>query len=143
MVMGEREEREEREEEEAERDDSERVEDEGEMRGEEGESTEGRQGEDSEDRDSGGARRARPGAPAFSNEDEMEMLEFVQAHTVLYAKEHVHFVDKAKNDRLWDEIGERVGGQGKMSNISSRVNAPGTASSMETRQSQTQAGTSR
>ena len=43
----------------------------------------------------------------------MEMLEFVKAHTALYAKEHVHFVDKAKKDRLFEEIGERVGRSGQ------------------------------
>ena len=107
----EREGTEERGEGEEERDDSERVEDEGEMRGEEGDSTEGRQGEESED--FAGARRARPGAPAFSDEDEIEMLEFVKANTVLYAKEHVHYIDKIKKDRLWEEIGRRVGRTGQ------------------------------
>ena len=58
-------------------------------------------------------RRGRPGAPAFSDEDEMEMVEFVKAHTVLYAEEHVHFIDKALKDRLWEEIGERVGRSGQ------------------------------
>ena len=108
------EEREKRDEEEAERDESERVMEEGETRGEEGDSGDGHQGdEDSEDREFGGVKRGRSGAPAFSDEDEMEMVEFVQAHTVLYAKEHVHFIDKALKDRLWEEIGERVGRSGQ------------------------------
>ena len=105
--------RREREGEEAQRDDSERVEDEGEMRGEEGDSGEGRQREESEDRDFGGSKRARPGGPTFSDEDEIDMLEFVKANPVLYAKEHVHYVDKAKKDALWDKIGEQVGRSGQ------------------------------
>ena len=35
----------------------------------------------------------------------MEMLEFVKANPVLYAKEHVHFVDKTKKDRLGTDRG--------------------------------------
>ena len=54
--------------------------DESDTRGEEGE---GHQGKESED--FAGSRRARPGVPAFSDEDEIEMLEFVKANTVLYA----------------------------------------------------------
>ena len=42
----------------------------------------------SEERDFGAAKRGRSGGPAFSDEDEMEMLEFVKAHAVLYTKEH-------------------------------------------------------
>ena len=60
--------------------------------------------EEIQDRALGGAKRGRSGAPAFSDEDEMEIIEFVQAHTVLYAKEHVHYVDKTKKDKLWEEI---------------------------------------
>ena len=41
------------------------------------------------------------------------MLEFVKANTVLYAKEHVHYIDKVKKDRLWEEIGRRVGMTGQ------------------------------
>ena len=41
------------------------------------------------------------------------MVEFVQAHTVLYAKEHVHYIDRNKKDALWDEVGERVGRSGQ------------------------------
>ena len=43
----------------------------------------------------------------------MEMVEFVQAYTVLYAKEHVHYIHKAKKDRLWEEIGSCVGRSGQ------------------------------
>ena len=39
----------------------------------------------------------------------MEMVEFVQAHTGLYAKEHVHYIDKNKKDRLWEEIARQDG----------------------------------
>ena len=41
------------------------------------------------------------------------MLEFVQANPVLFAKEHVHYFDKIKKDRLWEEIGSRVGRSGQ------------------------------
>ena len=91
-------EREEREEEEAQRDDSERVED-------EGDSTERQEREDS---DFGGAKRARSGALAYSSEQELDIIEFVKDHAELYDKEHVHYVDKARKDALWDEIGRRV-----------------------------------
>ena len=134
------EERDERDGEEAQRDESERVMDEGEARGEEGDSTEGSQGDGEgdgdEDREFAGVRR-RAGAPPLSNEDEMEMVEFVKANTVLCTKEHVHFIDKTLNYRLWEEIGDRVGRSGQMSNVGSRVNAPGTARSLPPRRSQT------
>ena len=51
----------------------------------------------------------------------MEMLEFLKTHTVLYANEHVHFVDKAKKDRLWEEIGEWVGRSGQDGHIMRRA----------------------
>ena len=43
----------------------------------------------------------------------MEMLEFIRAHPVLFAKEHVHYFDKVKKDRLWEEIGRHVGRSGQ------------------------------
>ena len=43
----------------------------------------------------------------------MEMVEFVQAHSVLFAKEYVHYFDKVKKDRLREEIGRRVGRSGQ------------------------------
>ena len=119
-------EREEREEDKAQRDDGERVEDEGEMRGEEGDSTERLEHEDSEEREYGGAKRARPGAPAFSCEHEMEIIEFVKDHAELYTKEHVHYVDKAKKDALWDEIWRRLETSGQ--DVGCRANTQGTTS---------------
>ena len=48
-----------------------------------------------------GARRmGQLGQPSFSEKDEMEMLEFVQAHSMVFAKEHVYYFDKVKKDRL-------------------------------------------
>ena len=41
------------------------------------------------------------------------MLEFIQAHTVLFAKEHVHYFDKVKQDRLWEEMGRCLGKSGQ------------------------------
>ena len=41
----------------------------------------------------------------------MNMLEFVKSHPVLYAKEHVHYVYRAKKDALWDQIGQQAGSQ--------------------------------
>ena len=91
-----------------------RDDDSGRVEEEEGETVEGREHEESEDADFAGARRTgQIGAPSFSDEDVMEMLEFVQANTVFYAKEHVHHIDKAKKDRLWKEIGRRVGRSGQ------------------------------
>ena len=84
------------------------MENEGGMRGEEGDSREGCQREESEDRDFGGAKRARPSGPTFSDDNEMDIIEFEEANPELYAKEHVHNVDKAKKDTLWDKIGEQV-----------------------------------
>ena len=69
------------------------------------------------------------------------MLEFVQAHTVLFAKEHVLYIDKIKKDRLWEEIGRRVGRSGQ--DVKCWFQSQRNASSLETRQSQAQAGTSR
>ena len=51
------------------------------MEEEEGETVEGREHEESEDADFAGARTGQTGAPPFSDEDEMEMFEFVQANT--------------------------------------------------------------
>ena len=45
--------------------------------------------------------------------DKMEMVEFVQANPVLFAKEHVHYFHKVKKDRLWEEIGSCVGRSGQ------------------------------
>ena len=78
-----------------------------------------RQCDESKGRDFGGAKRARPGGPTFSGEDEIDMIEFMKANPVHYAKEHVHYVDKAKKDNLWD----RLEGQGKM--VGSRANPQG------------------
>ena len=64
--------------------------------------------EDSGDKDTGGAKRAR-GAPTFSDEHDVMIVEFVKEHPELYAKEHVHNVDKDKEDALWDKIGEEIG----------------------------------
>ena len=38
---------------------------------------------------------------------------FVQANPVLFAKGHVHYFDKIKKDRLWEETGRRVGRSGR------------------------------
>ena len=60
-----------------------RDDDSGRMEEDEGETVEGHEPKESEDAEFLGARRAgQSGAPPFSDEDEMEMLEFVQAHTV-------------------------------------------------------------
>ena len=50
----------------------------------------------------------RSGAPALSSEHELNIIEFVNKHPELYAKEHVHYVDKAKKDAMWGEIGRRL-----------------------------------
>ena len=74
----------------------------GEWRKRRGETVEGREPEESEDAEYSGARRTgQSGQPPFSDEDEMEMLEFIQAHPVLFAKEHVHY---------YGEEGQTVGG---------------------------------
>ena len=65
----------------------------------------GREPEESEDAEFAGVGRMRlPSAPPFSD---------VQAHSVLFAKEHVHYFDKIKKDRLWEDIGRRVGRSGQ------------------------------
>ena len=38
----------------------------------------------------------------------MNIIEFEKQHPELYAKEHVHYVDKIKNDALWEKIGEEI-----------------------------------
>ena len=60
-------------------------------------------------------KRAR-GAPAFSDEHEMNIIEFVKDNPELYAKEHAwHYVDKNKKDALWEKIGKQIyEGQGKI-----------------------------
>ena len=110
MVV-EREESKQREESEQREDESEQREDDsGIMEEEEGETVQGREPEESADVEYSGARRAaQSGQPPFSDEDVMEMVEFVQANPVLFAKELVHYFDKVKKDRLWEEIGSRVG----------------------------------
>ena len=40
------------------------------------------------------------------------IVKFVKEHPELYAKEHVHYVDKGKKDSLWDEIGKQIGRTG-------------------------------
>ena len=90
-----------------------REDDSGSVEEEEGETVEGRDPDESEDAEFAGARRTgQSGHPPFSDEEEMDMLEFIQAHTVLFTKKHVHYFDKVKKDRLWDEIGRRVGRTG-------------------------------
>ena len=58
-------------------------------RWEEGDTTERQKAEGDEDRDFGDMLWAR-GAPAFSDEHEMDIIEFVKDNPELYAKEHVH-----------------------------------------------------
>ena len=41
------------------------------------------------------------------------IIEFVKQHPELYAKEHVHYVDKNKKDTLWEKIGEEIGRSGQ------------------------------
>ena len=78
------------------------------MEEEQGETVEGHEPEESEDTEYSVARRTgQSGQPPLSDEDEMEMLEFIQAHPVLFAKEQVHYFDKKKKDRLWEEIRRR------------------------------------
>ena len=90
-----------------------RDDDSGRVEEEEGENVEGCEPEESEDAEFAGARTGQSGAPPFSDEDEMEMVQFVQAHGVLFSKEHVHYFDKNKKDRLWEEIGRCVGRSGQ------------------------------
>ena len=112
-MVGETEESEQKEESEQREESGQREDDSGRMEEEEGETVEGREPEESEDTEYSGARRTgQSGQPPFSDEDEMEMLEFIKAHPVLFAKEHVHYFDKVK-DRLWEEIGRRVGRSGQ------------------------------
>ena len=84
------------------------MEEEGEIRGEEVDSAERPEREDSEEREYGGAKRSRSGGPAFSCKHELDIIEFVKEHPELYAKENVHYVDKAKKDALWEDIGKML-----------------------------------
>ena len=88
------------------------------MRGEEGESSERRECEDS-----GGTKRARA-APTFSDEHEVQIVEFMKEHPELYAKEHVHYMDKDQKDTLWNKIGREIRRTGP--------DVQGTASSLPT-----------
>ena len=67
------------------------VEEESEVRGEEGDSAEQRE---TEDRDFRGVKMGR-GAPAFSDEHEMDIIEFVNQNP------------------LWEQIGEQIGRTGQ------------------------------
>ena len=80
------------------------------------------------DREYGGAKRARS-TPTFSSEHELDIIEFVKEHAELYTKEYVHYVDKAKKDRLWEEIGRQIG---RSEQVGFRASERGTASSLQT-----------
>lgn len=74
--------------------------------------------QESEDEDSdcrrigrSGAKRAR-NAATFTDDEEMQIVDFVKDHPQLYAKEHMHYVDKARKDALWREVGQLVGRSG-------------------------------
>ena len=74
---------------------------------------------ESEDEESDGARRrSRSGAKrarnaaTFTDEQEMQIIDFVKDHPELYAKEHMHYVDKSRKDGLWRDVGKLVGRSG-------------------------------